>query len=345
MNTKAIHFNWIDYAKALAIFLVVLLHVHCDIVADQLIDGMIIPAFLIISGFLFDYGRNPDYRTFLVKRFRQLIIPYLWIGAIAYLAWFWFLRNYGTNPGDADIWYEPLAGMIAGVPPMLSHDIPLWSLLSFFVVEAIYYPLARWLKHDAAIIALSFALTYLCYSLIPTALGALPLALGPSVCGLGFYASGRILRRIFDARHEAFDRMFSYPALVGWGCVFVLSAMSNDIVSFYTCRYGNFAVFLCSSYAGALLLVGLAIRISAFVRSGRENIVIRLASKGSLLICGLHLLVFASLKGIMLFGFHIPPERFSEGLLVGVLFATVSFLCCLPIIYVIDRYLRFLVAK
>ena len=134
------HIIWIDYAKSIAIFLVVLLHTHCSETLAQVINSFIIPLFFMMSGYLFSYRRNPAYGPFIYKRFRQLVVPYLWIGALGYLAWLLVLRHYGSDAGSDQSWYEPLIGILGGFADLMTTDIPLWFLLSLFVVEAVSYP-------------------------------------------------------------------------------------------------------------------------------------------------------------------------------------------------------------
>lgn len=119
------HIIWIDYAKSIAIFLVVLLHTHCSETLAQVINSFIIPLFFMMSGYLFSYRRNPAYGPFIYKRFRQLVVPYLWIGALGYLAWLLVLRHYGSDAGSDQSWYGPLIGILGGFADLMTTDIPL----------------------------------------------------------------------------------------------------------------------------------------------------------------------------------------------------------------------------
>lgn len=114
------HFGWIDYAKTISIFFVVLLHTYCVAELTAALNSFVMQAFFFFSGFLFLRERNPDYRRFVDKRFRQLIVPYLWINAVAYAAWLFVLRHFGSD-ADAEIgWHEPLTAIAIGLPLGLS---------------------------------------------------------------------------------------------------------------------------------------------------------------------------------------------------------------------------------
>lgn len=76
--------EWVDYAKVGAIFAVVMLHTYFSGSFTMYMNAFVMPFFFFISGFLFSYANNPDYGKFVKKRFRQLVIPYLWINILAY---------------------------------------------------------------------------------------------------------------------------------------------------------------------------------------------------------------------------------------------------------------------
>lgn len=56
---------WIDYAKSIAIWLVVLLHTHCDAECSQIINSFVMPTFFILSGILFSSERYVSYGQFI----------------------------------------------------------------------------------------------------------------------------------------------------------------------------------------------------------------------------------------------------------------------------------------
>lgn len=331
------HIIWMDFAKSMAIVLVVLLHVHCNDPVDRAINGFIMPLFFTLSGYLFSYERNPSFGKFALKRFRQLVVPYLWINLIAWVAWVAVLRHYGSNSGDTAPWHQPLLGALAGIPPLLSHDIPLWSLLSFYVVEIAFYSLRR--LRETAVAALawggSLALTLICGQ----AMEWFPLALSPSVCGLGFYALGHLWRRRLPTR---------VPGVAATAVALAIGAAAiatNGRVEFYLCRYGgDFALFLIGSAAGSVAAVGVARLIARPFACGTPRL-IRFISRGTLLICGFHLLSFAALKGVALFGFGISPEELTEGLFRGIAFAFAAMTLTLLPTWIVMKYMRPLVDK
>ncbi len=340
VNSKRI--VWIDYAKALAIFLVVLFHVHCGPIMTVYINAFIIPMFFIISGYLFSYQRNPSHKRFVIKRSRQLLFPYLWIGLVAWVAWVVVLRHYGEDAGIERPWYLPLMGLFSGISTLLIQDIPLWSLLSFYVVEMAFYPTGRTITATILVAVMAFVLSAIITAIVPQGtLSQVPLVLGPSLTGLGFYALGH-LWQLFSGNAKLNRVLFSWPVLVIAAILFIFSASSNGIVEFYICKFNNYGLFLISSISGSIVAISL---MNVLAKAIGSNKFVRFVSNGTLIICGFHLLVFALIKGIAILGFGLEPYEIMSGYIKGIAFAVVAFCGTLPIVWFIRKYLRFLVDK
>lgn len=333
--------GWIDYAKAIAIFFVVLIHTHCEYLLTITLKSFTMPVFFFISGFLFSRKRNPSYGNFVYKRFRQLVVPYLWINVLAYLIWLTVLRHYG-NANDAALeWHEPLLAVALGLPPGLVHDIPLWSLLCFFVVEIAYYPLqGNVIKNDAVIGVIFFGLASGVSLLSPDEGVILPMSLAPAASAMIFYSLGHLVHKYESRLKNVF-----YPNIL----MLLLSALMitvgvtfNSPVIFFMGHIGNPLSFMTGAIGGILFIV----QVSAyFSRLSGDPACVRFISRGTLLICGFHLLAFAVTKGVMLFIFGVEPSALTQGIGRGILMAVSALMLCLPCIWLIERYARFLVSK
>lgn len=340
METKRI--VWVDYAKVMAIYLVVVVHANCDPLLTKVLKDFLMPVFFVVSGYLFSAERNPAYGPFAWKRFRQLIVPYLWINALAYIAWLLVLRHYGSDAEAGVAWHSPLRGILTGTAPLLVHDIPLWSLVSFFVVEMVYYPLRRAGASPVAIAAGAAMVLGMAYELMPGVLWQLPLALGPSAAGLIFYALGNEWRRLSALHSRADSYVFSPWTVAVAAGLFAFASWRNGQVSFYTSYYDNYFLFLLAAVSGSLVVVNVARVLAVAFGEGRF---LRFLSAGTLLICGFHLLAFAAIKGVALFVFGIDPGSLTDGLVRGLAFATAAFLLTLPAVWIVRRYMRPLVDK
>lgn len=333
--------GWIDYAKTIAIFFVVLIHTHCDHSLTVTLKSFTMPVFFFISGFLFSRERNPEYGAFVYKRFRQLIVPYIWINILAYLLWVVVLRNYGDAHDSAIAWHEPLFAVALGLPPGMVHDIPLWSLLCFFVVEMVYYPLqGRLIKNDAAIAAIFLVIASAVSLLSPDEGTVLPMSLAPAASAMVFYALGHIAREYGHKFQSAF-RSNILLMLLSIAMIYI-GVTCNSPVNFFMGHIGNPLFFMLSATGGILFVVQLSVYFSLL---SPDPAGIRFISRGTLLICGFHLLAFAAIKGVMLFGFGVEPAALTEGVGRGLIMAIAALMLCLPVIWLIERYARFLVSK
>lgn len=336
--------QWIDYAKSITIFFVIIIHTHCDAELTKALKAFVMPLFFLMSGYLFSYDNNPKTGKFLKKRARQLLVPYLWINIIAYMAWITVLRHYGSDAESRIEWHSPLVGILTGTGPMLVHDIPLWSFISFFIVEAIYYPIGKRLRQSWIIAVASFAILYLATCTLDDKIGMLPYAIGPSIAGLAFYALGRQWRSYSDSLK--FDKANHLLSIIGIliisSVAYLFSFSENEEVSFYVIHYGNMPLFIIAALSGAAMIVCFS-KLLAYAFG--EYKFIRFVSSGTLIICGFHLLALAFIKGIALFILKINPDSLTDGIVSGMLSSAAAFVITLPIVYIVRKYLKFLVDK
>lgn len=102
MQNKRI--NFIDLAKGIAIFLVVVGHIETIPFIKSTIYSFHIPLFFLLSGYFVDFSK--DFGFQVKKMFRSLIVPYLVIGVI------WLIINplaNGLNANTLEVFlYVPL---------------------------------------------------------------------------------------------------------------------------------------------------------------------------------------------------------------------------------------------
>lgn len=328
--------EWIDYAKSLSMLCVMVLHLNTGTTVCRWLCATNLVAFFFLSGYLFSYERNPEFIPFLRKRFRQLVVPYIWINILTYAVWFFVLRHLGSDINDSADCERPLWGIALGIPPYLIHDIPLWSFLSFFVVEALFYPLFRLLQSATVILALALGVNVVIVYIIPVNAHLLPLTLGPSIAGLAFYSLGYLARQ-----KRLVERFASL-----WLCVLALglmylSAKNNPGIDFYVCRYGNYLWFLLYTISKIYAIVYVSILLT---KIGYWSWV-RFISKSTLIIGGFHLMMYAFIKGVCKYVLCIDPSVLVQGTLGAFAFALLAMILCLPVAYVIFKYFRVLVDK
>uniref|UniRef100_A0A7C3NH83 Acyltransferase 3 domain-containing protein n=1 Tax=candidate division WOR-3 bacterium TaxID=2052148 RepID=A0A7C3NH83_UNCW3 len=123
---------WLDIAKSIGIFLVVLGHTSINENLKIFIYSFHIPLFFLISGFLFK--TNDNFKNFFIKQFKRFIIPYYIFSIITYIFWVTVGGRYGIGLISEIGYTKPLIGTILGLShnDYLVHDISLWFLYVLF---------------------------------------------------------------------------------------------------------------------------------------------------------------------------------------------------------------------
>jgi acyltransferase len=112
---------WIDYAKSICIYLVLLGHAHASQPVTDFIYTFHMPLFFFLSGCLFSFEKHPNFKEFAIKRFKGLMVPYLWINLITYLFWLFAGRNFGEDATISTTWYSPIIGILLGYSKQMIH--------------------------------------------------------------------------------------------------------------------------------------------------------------------------------------------------------------------------------
>lgn len=170
----------LDIAKGIGIILVVL--GHC--IKSYTIPGIFIyafhmPLFFLISGVCFNGEKYQEFKPFLYKRMRQLIVPAVVFTAVIVLTSHFLLNDDG-----------PLYNLLwKGFPN------PIWFLGVLFIVEIAYWLLYRLSKMKIAI-CLYIVIGFLIGAWTSSKGLCSPYSIFSSFIALAFYALGNLLRTI-----------------------------------------------------------------------------------------------------------------------------------------------------
>ena len=119
---------WIDYAKSICIYLVLLGHAHASQPVTDFIYTFHMPLFFFLSGCLFSFEKHPNFKEFAIKRFKGLMVPYLWINLITYLFCLFAGRNFGEDATISTTWYSPIIGILLGYSKQMIHNTPIQTV-------------------------------------------------------------------------------------------------------------------------------------------------------------------------------------------------------------------------
>lgn len=340
MNTTK-RILWIDYTKAICIYLVLLGHAHVSQPIADFIYSFHMPLFFFLSGCLFSYDKHPTFREFALKRFKGLMVPYLWINLFTYLFWLLIGKNFGEDSSISIPWYSPLIGILTGNGKLMIHNTPMWFFLCLYLLEIIYYPLFKPLQNrpysTLAAILLTGVAGYINYTCNPV---TLPFCMGPAIVGMTFYGTGNLMVRYIKPI-QRINLLYIILLLATFFTVFFISR-KNGYVIMSTNDYKNYLFFFIGSLAGIGLICSVGNLLS--LKPVFKNTIIYI-SQNTLLINSFHLLVFSFMKGIMVFGLHIPLESLYANTTADIVFSFISLFLCLPVAYIVNRYFPFIVGK
>ena len=323
---------WLDYGKAIAIYLVVLAHTALYKTAEGFIYTFHMPFFFFMSGYLFSYSKYPSYMEFVKRRFRQLLVPYVVINMITYLLWLLVLRNVGSDAGEDVGALSPLIAAVTVNATEMVHDIPLWFLAALFMVENLYYQLYRNARYRVVVTLLLLLLAVLnnTYNTV-----RLPFCIDISLVALLFYRLGNVMR-------EKGYILFKWYLFVLSAVVTVAVFMLNGKVAMHANYYNNIFLFIAGGVAGCYSMAYICKQLQLLCG---DRALVQTIARNTLPICAFHLIVFAVIKGIMLYLLGLSPDILSGTFLPNTLFALLSMAVCLLIAKMVNRFLPFVLGK
>lgn len=304
--------EWIDWAKTIGIFLMVLGHGGLvDKGCVQLIFSFHMPLFFIISGMLY---KNRPFIDAIKKGGKTLLIPYLIINAIL-LTYNLFIHIVGGNTLTMEFLYNRIAPIFLGLGYVVDNLIPvctpLWFLVVLFMIQTIFAISHKWQYHMCitllGIIIFKVLDHYEIDTLVPidSALLAMP-----------FFFIGHVFKNMFSKKVS----IYALPII----------ALALVIVNFYNGR-----VDICEAKFGNSMLLmytsGILGTILTFTFSRLFNGDVKSYASGLVVIVGFNLLYISITKKIwMLILPNIditPPIGFILAFIICIAFYPIIILC------------------
>jgi len=239
---------WIDSFRGLMIFLVVLEHFDANI---ALFNGIRMPAFFFISGYLFS-RRYTSFTPFIKHRFRQLIVPYFaFFFIVLLMTWVMFtLVN-----REIDVIAAVKAIFYGNITDQLIFSTSLWFIATLFTTELYFFVLFNSTKNSKQLfIGLLFMLPigYLT-TFLPV---RPPWSLDTSFTMVFFYGLGFLLKSeqklsLFSINNSALR------TVVVVGMLIVSYYLSNpEHRSWFAINYyANYALMLLSALIGIVAIL------------------------------------------------------------------------------------------
>lgn len=331
--------NWIDNARLIGIYLVVLGHTSIPKEPVNFIYAFHMPLFFFISGFIFNPSKFSSQFDFVKRRSKQLIIPYFGFSIITYLFWYFIGRKFGNDATEQISPLTPLKGIFYATDTnnYLIHCGSLWFLPCLYLTEIVFFSIYNKISKWAFI----FILLIINYTIHYFKTSLLPLSLNTLASSLIFYAFGFNFKKELNFVNTIPSKI---KALVFMLLILFVYFSSNYFgrVDLSSDNYNNYAMFIINGLFGILMIIIVAQLIS---KKLAMPILLKTLSQNTLIILAFHEIVTSILKGVSLFIFKIPIETFKNNLYLNLILSLVCLLSLFPIIQILSKYMPILIGK
>lgn len=335
---------WIDTAKGIGIFFVVLGHALPDgHLTATVIWTFHMPLFFFLSGLTIrPWGAGP--RGSFLRSLKNLAIPYLFFSVVAIVLWqalhcsIATLQHCNILPWDSSSSWVNLLGQmaygVAGPDQKMGYDVPLWFFTCLFSIRllfALVTAFARKLRTVAMVVALVALFAHL---VVFPHVRTLPWNMDVALVGLLFYTAGFIFSQKLITESGTATVATGRSRAVYFVIALALiatAAFLNGRVDMNGREFGNFVVFYAGAFAGIYAAIVLAGPLSRFAWIGALG-------RASIVIFPLHT-IWPELPSRLMplmkwYGYRLTRAELGGALAV----ATVEIILCLPIYFALKRW-------
>lgn len=306
--------KWIDWMKALGIYLIVLGHFYS--IGEKFIYVFHVPLFFLISGFL---SKKEDYgQVFWKKLWYNLAVPML-IMAVVNFVYASIVQLYdGTFGWSTVYWFvrNVVFGMVAGFDS-------LWFVYTLILLKITFQycsSMRLFYALTAVMLALAYVYNHSNLSSLPFFLNQ-PNAVINMFTSFPFFALG-VLARDYKVIFNGLQQKAGHILLVIVGFLLVsISWYYNGNVGLHACHYGgNMLLFLLGGLSGSIMVFGVSKLL------GKTSQFVVIISRGTIVILGLHKLL------INLIWAFFPASY------LDIVFAAIIVILFIPIIMMTEKY-------
>lgn len=315
--------DYFDTSKAYLIFLVVLGHILIVFnpqydklyfsVIQEFIYAFHMSAFFIIHGVLMnnEKWKSASVKDFIVKRIYSLIVPYLFFEIIG-IVWKAFFAKQNLIKG------------IYNMVTVRCNTGADWFLVAMFIGSLLHL---IYIKHPNRVFGIvstvaSFIVPMFIYG------NQIMIVLGRGMLAYGFIMIGNFGKNLFQSeKTKSIMWMSASLLLTGAVAVFSLKFGGND---YYTCTVNNPITLVIGGISGTLLIIGISRILHCKMITNIGNHTLTIMGTHQLVIYAMPVLIPIMAGSSIVYGIE---------LLVGII------LFEMPVVYLIDKYLPFLVGR
>ncbi len=324
--------DWIDYLKAIGIFLVCLGHSNCVLKLRKYVYSFHMPLFFLIGGLTINPAKYGSIKEFFIYKVKKLLIPYFCINLFTIPFWYIYCE-FMVNKSFSFI--EITKGIfISNNDITILVNGPTWFITTLFLSEMLFYLLYKFYDGDKKhLLTVSIFLLIIGYIegitsrkiVMPWHINSLPV--GCALTIIGYLVGNLLIKSNFEKLKKKSLLNILMPVILMF-CGAYLAIFVNGNVSFGGNNYKSFILTFSSLF---MTICGLSMILMQLPK-------IRLLSfvgKSSLVLLAIHK------PAIYIIRYYIPV--FKTVSIDSTIIGTLMFLFLIPVAYIIKKFAPFLV--
>lgn len=280
---------YIDIAKGIGIFLVVLAHTQGPQIMKLVIYSFHMPLFFFLAGYTFNFKKYSN-KTIWINKIDRLLLPYFFSCIVFFCYWFYVEKTLSTVSSTS-----VFLGIFIGNIHNLEVNAVLWFLIALFSSEIIFFYFLSFMRHIKILLQLAMVLTLGLAGYFISKLQILPWGLDVALVAQVFLFIGYQMKRkeVLNKKITTWSLVFYVSFLL----LFTIGAYFNGKVDMGSRNYNNIILFYMNGLSGSILILSL----SKIIRDTYARVLSVLGER-SLVIMVLHIHCF---KIINLMGISI----------------------------------------
>lgn len=325
---------WIDLAKFISIFLVVLFHTnpHLDGYLFDFLQLLRMPAFFLIAGLLFDIEKWNSFTDFFIHRFKRLIVPYFWFTLIFYVLWLLVGRSMVGEEELTIGLFVPIKEFLLGKPRVVLG--PYWFITCLFTMQILFYVLKKYVQSNGIIILLSISI-YL--GSIYFDIQDLPWCIDKAFLFLPFYAYANILK---SRQENILFKKKTYAILLTIVTT-ILVIINNQYVN---SPYLHHLLYVMAGFCIMPVYIVICKYLASILNSSTMSNMITYVGNNNIITLALqnYIIGFFKILGVWIFATNLLT---SDYYIMNIVVAFVTIILSMGIAFLINKYASFIIGK
>lgn len=322
--------DWIDYAKALGVFWVIMGHTYKGYSFIGWIYSFHMPLFFFLSGITLKIEQI-SCKEFLKKRVKSLLIPYI-LYSIVYIMLEVIKSGLNGNMDETIKYFLRDAFWIRGQ----QATIGLWFLPLLFLVEVLLMVVYKGIRSKNLRAASVLFITAMGFLYADKIGKALPWGLDAALVVIFFLYAGYVFKQICLSSwmNGKQKDIFKY-SIIGVGLLFANIIFNNynmkligDNADMYSLRYGNEILYILSALAG----IGFISIVLGYILKNVKSRFWRFMGRNTLHIYCLHGLALMFVRKVL--NLYVIKEEDSLRVIgIDIVLSVCTFLLCFVVIW------------